>query len=148
MGKTAFSGPVWGAKSLLMSARCETVSTGAGNGISTTVAFAVVPVGEDWYITDFQAFRTSTGSTTYELQLQDDSSKISSGRITSSGANAVINNALAPTGGEYAGVQVLSGSTLAAVFVDSSVTGASSGLIVNVYGYPRFVASSRYNEVQ
>ena len=146
MGKTAFSGPLWGAKSLLYTVRLETVSSGPGGGaaLSTIIGGTQVPVGEDWYITDVSMLRTSTGSSVYGVTLVDDSTIISSLTMTSTVANAIVSTALVPDGGEFAGLRVISGSTLTVNHQNSTVVGASSGLCVSVYGYPRFVDSTRF----
>lgn len=148
MGKTAFSGPVWGAKSLLYAVKAESVSSGGGNGVSTNIGAVIVPVGEDWYLTEFNVYRSSTGSTVYGVSLDDDSTVVSSVTFTSSLAEQHQSVALTATAGEYAGYLVASGSTLRIRHANSSVVGASSALCVSVYGYPRFIASTRYAEVQ
>ena len=146
MGKTAFSGPLWGAKSLLYTVRLETVSTGPGGGaaLSTIIGGCQVPVGEDWYVTDMTVLRISTGSSVYAVSLVDDSTTISGLTITSTGANAILSTALVPDGGEFSGVRVVAGSTLTVNHTNSTVVGASSGLCVSVFGYPRFIDSTRY----
>ena len=146
MGKTAFTGPLWGAKSLLYTTRLETVSSGPGGGagLSTVIGGCQVPVGEDWYVTDMSMLRTSTGSSAYGVALLDDSTSISALTMTSTVANAVLSTALVPDGGEFSGVRVLSGSTLTITHTNSTVVGASSGLCVSIFGYPRFVDSTRY----
>ena len=49
MGKTAFSGPVFGAKQTLFSVRVPDISSGSGSGLSSVIIGSwVVPVGEDW----------------------------------------------------------------------------------------------------
>ena len=48
MGKTSFSGPVYGAKATLFSfGPVNSQATG-----STTIGGVVVPAGEDWYATE------------------------------------------------------------------------------------------------
>lgn len=147
MGKTAYSGPLFGAKSLLASARLGDVSTGAGDGISTAIGFAIVPVGEDWYVTDFSAGRESTGSTSYGLAIDDDGTNVSSITITSSNAAQRRINVIAADAGEFAGARIAAGSTITFRLVVSSGIGASSGVACNLYGYPRYLpGSTRYAE--
>ena len=147
MGKTAFSGPVFGAKSLLASAGVDAVSTGAGDGISTAVGFAIVPSGEDWYVTDFAAGRESTGSTSYGLAVDVNGSNVSSITFTSSLAAQRRINVIAADAGEFAGVRVPTGCTITFRLVVSSGIGASSGVSMALYGYPRYIAgSTRYTE--
>ena len=147
MGKTAFSGPVFGAKSLLAYAAVDAVSTGAGDGVSTTVGFAIVPSGEDWYATDFQAGRESTGSTAYGLAVDANGSNVSSLTITSSIAAQRSNVVITADAGEFAGKRIPSGSTITFRLVNSSVNGASSGVRMALYGYVRYIpGSTRYAE--
>lgn len=146
MGKTAFSGPVWGAKSLLGYASRDAVSTGGGDGVSTAVGFAIVPVGEDWYVTEFAGGRESTGSTAYGLYVADDGVTVSSITITSSLAARRTLNAITADGGEFAGRKIASGSTITFNISFSSGTGASSGVSMALYGYPRYLSSTRYAE--
>jgi hypothetical protein len=63
MGKTSFSGPVYGAKSLLWTygPYTQTGSSGASTVLVTANAARPVPAYEDWYITEVE-FRTSTNS--------------------------------------------------------------------------------------
>ena len=146
MGKTAFSGPVFGAKSLLATVRLD-VSSGGGNGVSTTIGAAIVPAGEDWYVTDFFAGRESTGSTSYGLSVDDDGTNVSSVTFTSSLAGQRQLVAITADAGEFSGKQIAAGSTITFRCVQSSVIGASSGVQVSLYGYPRYIAgSTRYAE--
>jgi hypothetical protein len=147
MGKTAFSGPVFGAKSLLATANVDAVSTGAGDGISTAIGACIVPSGEDWLITDFYGARESTGSTNYGLAIDDDGTNVSSITLTSSLAAQRRSIVVTPDAGEFSGKLVASGSTITFRLVVSSGIGASSGVQMSIYGYPRFIpGSTRYAE--
>src|SRR3990167_6142620 len=98
MGKTAYSGPVFGSYSLLWTASQEAaiVSTAA-----STIANLTVPAGQDWYITDVMASRESTASTALVVELLDDSTSIATVAITSSLADASGSTHLTPDAGEY-----------------------------------------------
>lgn len=146
MGKTAFSGPVYGAAGHLYSVRFD-VSSGAGNGVSTEVGYTVVPTGQDWYITDFNVMRMSTGSTGLGIALYDDSTVVSSVVLNSSLANASSRVELPPDGGEFAGVRIAQGSTVTIRAIQSSAVAASSGCYANVLGFVRFVPSTRYADL-
>lgn len=147
MGKTAYSGPLFGAKSLLATASLSAVSTGGGDGISTVIGAAIVPAGEDWLVTDFFAARESTGSTSYGLAVDDDSTNVSSVTFTSSNGAQRTNVAITPDAGEFAGKLIAAGSTITFRLVVSSGIGASSGVTVSLYGYPRYIpGSTRYAE--
>lgn len=140
MGKTAFSGPAFGSKSLLWSVPYinSTNSTSA-----FTVATIAVPDGEDWYITNLQGYRGSTHSTALVLTLTDDSTTIANIAFTSSAAQARASTRLTPDAGEYEGVRVASGSVLALTLQNGNSSVASSGVHAWVYGYPRWIPSTR-----
>lgn len=141
MGKTAFSGPVYGAKSLLWMAHRD------NQVISTAVAtFAGinVPAYEDWYVTELKAWRGSTGSTDFIVALVDDSTSVATVAITSSLAAVAGSTTIAATGGEFEGYQILNGSSLTLTVQNgnSSVVG-SSDFTAWVYGFIRFIDSTR-----
>jgi hypothetical protein len=148
MGLTRHSGPLYGAKSLLWGySRSSTV---APSTAIFTFAQVIVPTGQDWYVTDFHAFRESTHSTNFVLSLSDDSSRatettrtVANLAITSSAAAQVASTAVAADAGEYEGKRVAAGSTLTLQLANgnSSVTGAT--FTAWAYGYIRFVSSTR-----
>lgn len=144
MGKTAFSGPVFGAKAILANVHISDLSSGAGNGVSTNVGAFVIPTGEDWYATEFGYHRGSTGSTGIEFSVQVNSSKVSSVTVGSSLADRAGFVTISPTPGEYQGLQLPSGSTITFNVVQSSVAPPSSNINLVLYGYKRFVNSSAY----
>jgi hypothetical protein len=148
MGKTAFSGPVYGAKSLLLS--YSKTSTTVPSTATFGYAQLIVPTGQDWYVTDFHAFRESTHSTNFVLSLSDDSSRATSSTrtvadlaITSSAASQMASTVASADAGEYEGRRVAAGSTLTLQLANgnSSVTGAVFSAWA--YGFIRFVSSSR-----
>lgn len=133
MGKSAFLGPVYGAKATLFSFGPINASA------STVLGGVIVPAGEDWYATELSVFRNSTGSTTAVITALDDSTVVTAtGAITSSltAASAI---KICPTdGGEYEGTRIASGST-----VTFTVSDTNLGLCVSLSGYRRFINSSR-----
>lgn len=138
MGKTAFSGPVYGAKQTLWSGGPFAASTGS----SATFAGTKVPSGEDWYATELALYRNSTGSTNFVVSLLDDSTLVGSVNVGGSSLAAVSNiTVFTPTGGEYEGAFVASGSVL--TFAHSSHAGPNAELSVTLSGFRRFVNSSR-----
>lgn len=144
MGKTAFSGPVYGSKQTLQSFRVSDISSGGGNGLSSVVLHAcIVPSGEDWFGTEFNVFRSSTGSTSQVFTLNDDSTQVSAISITSSVASQNSISILTKDGGEYEGTKFASGSTLTFTVTQSSVVGASSGISITLSGYRRWIPSTR-----
>ena len=143
MGLTRFSGPIYGAKCVLLSVSKETISSGGGNGLSTTIGKTIVPVYEDWYITEFTGSRASSGSTSHGISLDDDGTVLSSITFNSSTPEANTLNTLTAAGGEYEGALVAGGSTLSVFVGCSSAVSASSGITASVRGYIRWIASSR-----
>ena len=140
MGKTSFSGPAYGAQGTLYSGQLSAFSSGA---ISTVIGRIVVPVGQDWFATDFDVARQSTGSTGLGLAVYDDGTVISSIVLNSSLADASSVAEITPDGGEYAGTRIAAGSTVTFRAVQGSSSPASSGLYFNLCGYVRYVASTR-----
>jgi len=144
MGRTAFSGPVYGAKSVLLTGLLSAMSSGTGDPISTVMLKTIVPSYEDWYLTEFTAHRQSTGSTSLRMTLDDDSTELSSIALNSSLAEQNVLNTITPTGGEFEGVQVLGGSTLSVLIkTGSSGVPASSGITATVRGFIRYLDTTR-----
>jgi len=152
MGKTAFSGPVYGAKSLLWGAGPLTVSTGASTAL---VCATVVPPYEDWYVTEFKAsFSTgssagnafilkSEGGSSGLPRYQGQASTVAQTIATINSGTSTSLNALATvtaTAGEYEGLYVPAGSTLRIV---SSCVNPLSKVSLSVAGFIRWVNSSR-----
>lgn len=134
MGKTSFSGPVYGAKSLLFDFHLADSTTSTGTQTLTTI---IVPPGEDWVITDFACFRGSTVSTAFVTTLTDDSTLIGDIAITSSAAGIAASTRIAAREGEYTGTVVASGSSLTLTLATGSSI-ASTRLSFWVYGFPRW----------
>jgi hypothetical protein len=149
MGKTAFAGPVYGAKGNLVS-----FGPIAGGGGSTTFfASAVVPPYETWYITEanFGQTQASSNSSTPKLIVKvkgtngadaafptgNAGSAVTVTGPTSTAAWAVVGTA-SVTPGEYEGYAAPANSTIR--IVSSGTIGL---LTVNVQGYRRFIDSTR-----
>ena len=146
MGKTAMSGPVYGAKSLLWMAHRDNPQSGATDTATQTLQSIRVPAYEQWLVTEFAAYRGSSGSTavTTTYNLTDDSTVIANLVTESSVTGLLLSTTLTPTPGEYEGLVVLANSTLA-VTVDHGGSSAaiSSDVTAWVYGYVRYVDSTR-----
>src|SRR5688500_8659618 len=114
MGKTAFSGPVYGAKSLLWAVHRDNQLPAAGDTTTVTIAQVRVPAYEDWLVTEFAAFRGSSGSTavTTTYTLLDDVSTVANLATTSSATGLMLSTTPAATAGEYEGVLVEANSTM------------------------------------
>lgn len=136
MGKTAWSGPVYGAKATLV-----TINLKASSGASTSIySGIIVPPGEDWYPTEVMLYKGSTGSTGFVAVVRKGSSQISSQAITSSLVGSTL--AIVPTdAGEYEGKRCPSGSTL--TIEATSPTVPTSRVTVSISGFRRFVSSTR-----
>lgn len=156
MGKTAFSGPLYGAKSFLWGGTFG--ATGLSTGASTanrTIAATVVPPYEDWYISEFKAnFSTgSSGGNSFILKSEGGSSGLQRFQgqpstvaqtlaTLNSGTSTTFNGmlTLTPTAGEYEGVYVPAGSTLR--LLSTSVNPLSNAGF-GVQGFIRFIPSTR-----
>lgn len=145
MGKTAFSGPVYGAKSLLWTPFVLVVSSG---GTTQTIARTVVPTYEDWMITEvaYACSSCSTGSaaasSVASFMVKDDGSTLH-GATVLSGTNATALVTVPADGGEYEGKRVAGGSTLAFVVAGGSSAVAMGSVRADVRGYIRFINSTR-----
>jgi len=161
MGYTRFSGPVYGAKSLLWTfgPYAQTGSSGASTVLVTANALRTVPGYEDWYVTEVE-LRTSTnssvasahgvylksegGSTTVPQRPDGKASTVA--QTVASIVNAAGSTTwstvvtVTATAGEVEGCYVPAGSTMRIVSSGVSLLG---GLQINVYGYPRYIDSSR-----
>ena len=142
MGLTRMSGPVYGAKALLWSASFNSTSA-----LSTSAATAFgavrVPAGETWFVTELNAYRGSTHSTTTVVGLTDDSTVIGTVALTSSLAGVIGSTTLATTAGEYEGTEVAANSTLALTLQEGTSSIAGQDLTAWVYGFRRFLSSTR-----
>lgn len=148
MGKTSFSGPVYGAKSLLWMAHGDNLTI--TSTVATTLQAMQVPAYEDWYVTEFKVYRGSSHSTgvTTTYRLTDDSTVIAdvvqASGTASSGAGVLYSTTLTPTPGEYEGFQVAAGSTLAFTYDHGGSSAAvDSNVTAWVYGYIRYIDSTR-----
>lgn len=137
MGKTGFAGPVYGAKQTLLSVGPTAASTGS----SAVFAGTVVPVGEDWYATEVALYRNSTGSTNFVVSVQDDSTTIGSVGVGGSSVVASGISIFTRDGGEYEGTRIASQSVI--TFSHSSHAGPNANACVSLYGFRRFISSSR-----
>lgn len=169
MGKTAFDGPLYGAKSLLWSygpVACDTPSTATNTtGLYKNGSVRVVPPYEDWYITEFYAdFSTCSSLGTHSLLLKSEGGSTTiSPRLSAPGNGSTraqtIATATTPaatsttaavlvtiTGdaGEYEGVWVPAGSTLRVAY---SHVGSTTAEVMTagwqVSGFIRFRDSTR-----
>src|SRR3990167_7558230 len=146
MVKTSFSGPVYGAKSLLWSVHRDNQLPSGGDTTTVTIASVRVPAYEDWFVTEFKGYRGSSGSTavTSTWNLTDDSTVIASLATGSSVAGLMLSTTPTPTAGEYEGVQVLANSTLAITIGHGGSSAAiSSDVTAWVYGFVRYNDSTR-----
>lgn len=161
MGKTAFSGPVYGAKSLLWVAG---PSAAASSGTSTVAAFTqpgysrrVVPAYEDWIVTEAyltcSTASTVANATQWKLKVEGGSTTVprSNGQdstnaatiltIATGGSSNVEKIGIASvTPGEYEGTWCPAGSTLRWVSSGASLPSLPQ---MHVMGFIRYIPSSR-----
>lgn len=146
MGKTAFSGPVYGAKSLLWEMHRDNQLPAASDTTTVTIASIRVPAYEDWLVTEVKGYRGSSGSTavTTTWNVTDDSTVIANFATTSSAAGIMLSTSPTADAGEYEGVTVAANSTLAwTIGHGGSSAAISSNVTLWVYGYIRYINSTR-----
>ena len=149
MGKTSFSGPVYGAKALLWSVYRNTQLPASNDTTTVTVGQIRVPGYEDWLITEFKAWRGSSGATavTTTYTLRDDSTGVATLVTASSVAGLMLSTTVVRTAGEYEGYQAVANSTLdITVSHGGSSVAISSNISWWVYGFIRFISSSLRGE--
>lgn len=145
MGKTAFSGPVYGAKCALWNPFVLKVSSGA---TTQQVAMTRVPTYEEWYVTEalFQCSTCSTGaaaaSSVANVQFKANNSTLMAPQIFQN-TNTVVLVTLTPTPGEYEGRLIAAGSTITLVAAGGDTAVAMESLRAELRGYIRFVSSTR-----
>jgi hypothetical protein len=161
MGKTAFSGPVYGAKSLLWSygPYGQIGSSGASTVLYRENSVRPIPAYEDWYITEVHVATStnssvagthgiklkSEGGSTTGIVRQDLPSTVTQtivAMVNPSGGSTTWNAIATVTAsaGEYEGLYVPAGSTLRLV---SSGVAPLGNTQINVMGYIRYVNSTR-----
>ncbi len=148
MGKTAFSGPVFGAKSALWNVFVPVVSSGT---TTQTVAVTRVPTYEDWYATEalYRCSSCSTGaalaSSVASFVIKDDGSSLHVASIMAN-TNTVALVSITPTPGEWQGLRIAGGSTLALVARGGDSAVPAESLWAELRGYIRFTSSTSYSE--
>lgn len=155
MGKTSFSGPVYGAKSLLWSYGPVAGTTGATTALIAVTSFRQVPVYEDWLVTEAwitcstcssagNAFmvKTEGGSTTGIVRPDGVSTRAATLVSVDPGTSTTLSTLvrLTATAGEYEGSWVPAGSTLRLV---SSGINPQGQVSLQLMGYIRNVDSTR-----
>lgn len=144
MGKTAYSGPVYGAKSQLWGEYVPVATSGAAG----TYAATIVPTYEDWYVTEtcFWCSSCSTGaasvSSVTTFQIQDDGSAIHSAVSVTSTVTPTLTT-VTPDAGEYEGKRIAGGSTLTFVITGGSSSVPIGSARMQMRGFIRFVNSTR-----
>ena len=157
MGFTRFSGPAYGAKAVLASFSASAVTS---SGASTAlVASWIVPPGEDWFVCDVAGYGStmSSGGNTVTVKSEGGSTSAAlrdwGGGSNSTKAQTIgsvswgtstggpVLAQFAPSAGEVEGVWVPTGSTVRAVL--ASVLNPIANFNVSLYGYRRFVSSTR-----
>lgn len=150
MGKTAFSGPVYGAKSNLFSFG---PTRGDANGSTTLIASVVVPPYETWYLTELFASnaQATSNSSTPKVILKvkgtaagdaafptgnPGTAATLTGPTSTAGFNQVTTTTA--TAGEFEGYAAPANSTIR--IVSSGTIGQLCG---RVNGFIRFIDSTR-----
>jgi len=144
MGKTAFSGPVYGAKSLLYSAFVGAQSSAS----SMTRALTIVPSYEDWYATEavFQCSSCSTGAASASsvalFSIRKGTTNLNTPVPLDSTDTARLVTITADAG-EYEGKRIPAGSTVG-FHVDGGDTAVAIGSArCELRGFIRYIDSTR-----
>lgn len=169
MGKTAFNGPVYGAKANLWSygpIACDTPSTASNTtGLYKNGSIRVVPGYEDWLITEFYAdfstcsslgthsliLKSEGGSTTIPANLEAPGNGSTRAQTlatattpAATSTTAAVSVTVTKDGREYEGAWVPAGSTLRVVY---SHVGSTTAEVMTggwqVMGYIRYRDSTR-----
>lgn len=155
MGKTALSGPVYGAKCLLWSFGPVTGTTGASTVLVALNANIVVPPYEDWFPTEVRVacstcssvgnnfiLKSEGGSTTGILRTDYPSTVSQTLATVNTGTSTTLSTwaQITASAGEYEGKYVPAGSTLRWV---SSGVNPMGAVKLEVMGYIRWVPSTR-----
>lgn len=158
MGKTAFAGPVYGAKSLLWSFSVGTGATGASTALVAVGSVRQLPPYEDWMVTELYASCSTCSSGNHTIYLKTEggsttiapapwgtgngSTKAATLGAIAGGTSTTFSSGVtvSATAGEFEGAWVPAGSTLRLV---SSGGSAPSNVQVNVMGYVRYRNSTR-----
>lgn len=131
MGRTSFSGPAYGAKSLITTVTRASIAPSSSN---LELLEITLPLTEDWMITEVRAYCSNQGNGG-TVDVTDDAVTILPtplALVTAAGATAV----LAADGGEDEGKRVAAGSVLR-VLANDGITTAAADVVVNVYGFIR-----------
>lgn len=155
MGKTAFSGPVYGAKSLLWSFGPVTGTSQATTAVAAVTAFRQVPLYEDWYVTDAWVacstcssagndfiLKTEGGSTTGIPRANGVSTRNATIFTVNTNGSTTLSTMVEITksAGEYEGTWIPAGSTLR--FVSSGVN-PQGQVSLQLMGFIRHIDSTR-----
>ena len=134
MGRTSFSGPLYGAKMKLASFYVASIAAEADDA---ELGELLVPSGEDWYITNVHAYCTDAGaSATVDVECPDGTSLLATDLALS--ANAGVTVACAATAGEDEGKKCAAASRIY-IEADNGLTTAAANVIVSLHGYIRKV---------
>lgn len=167
MGKTSYSGPVYGSKCGNLWSygpyTASVASTGGTTGLYNGNASIVVPPYEDWYITEAALYcstnssvnaatavyiKSEGGSTVVPPRMDGKPSTVAQTIFSFVYSTATAQNsttwstwATAPvTAGEYEGTYVPAGSSIRVVSSGVSLIG---GLNIQLRGYIRWISSTR-----
>ena len=150
MGKTAYSGPVYGAKANLITLAFDAgaISSGASTAL-LPAASLLVPTYEAWCLTELFANVSTCSSLASQFKVKVEAPAfggnssfsttvftLGSGTSTSIAASVTAT----ATPGEYEGLLCPPGSTLRIVSSAASAMGVTN---LNVRGFTRFVSSTR-----
>lgn len=131
MGKTSFSGPVFGGEQILGQGFTESLAASAS---ATEFYEVLVPADEDWYATRAQAYCTLAGNAGV-ADIKDDGTSVLPSTIALTAA-AAVNKDVTADPGEYSGKRIAAASVVTFHGTNGTTT-AATHMIVTLYGYKR-----------
>lgn len=137
MGRTNFSGPVYGGKAVLASFSRSTVAT---DQTDLEIFEVNVPADEDWYITGVRAYCDGAGSAAATLDVEDDGASMLDAAITLVSDDEVVTD-LDADSGEDAGHKVEASSVIT-VDATTGTTTAPTEITVQIEGFRRYIPSN------
>lgn len=141
MGKTAFSGPVYGAKGTLFSVHRAVVSSGVSSQVIASIA---VPAYEEWFLTEIIASASSGTTGAMGANLLANSSAVPGSTATITSTETATVAEITRSEGEFEGFRVLSSQTIEVIAdTGGSSVAAIGNMNVTVRGFTRWIPSTR-----
>jgi len=132
MGRTCYSGPVYGAKRALASFYAASI---AAEATVAEIGEILIPATEDWYLTEVHAYCTDEGNgATIDVECPNGTSLLAADLALSSGAG--VKAVLTADAGEDEGKRCAASSRIHIEGADGETT-AAANVMVTLHGYIR-----------